>query len=50
MLTILAKNFIWDAWLGPECASAGGYNTAFKTQAEIFLWQQVKISLGQLMV
>ena len=36
-LTILAKSFIWDAWLGPECAPAGEYNTAFKIQAEISL-------------
>ena len=42
-LTILANSSIWDAWLGPEFASAGGHNTAFKIQAEISLWQQVKI-------
>ena len=36
-LIILAKISIWDGWLGPEFASAGEYNTAFKTQAEIFL-------------
>ena len=53
-LTILTKSSIWDGWLGTECFSAGEYNTAFKIQAEIFLWQQVKIesfwSLGQLIV
>ena len=52
--TILAKSSIWDGWLDPEFASAAEYNTAFKTQAEIFLWQQVKMesfwSLGQLIV
>ena len=53
-LTILAKSCIWDGWLGPKFASAGKYNTAFKTQAEIFFCQQVKMesfwSLGQLIV
>ena len=53
-LTILTKSSIWSGWLGPACASAGAYNTAFKIQAEIFLWQQVKMesfwSLGQLIV
>ena len=42
-LTILAKSSSWDAWLGPECASDGGYKTGFTIQAEISLWQQVKI-------
>ena len=42
-LTILAKSSCWDAWLGPECASEGGYKTGFKIQVEISLWQQVKI-------
>ena len=41
-----------NAWLSPECASAGEYNTAFKIQVEISLPQQVKMdsfwSLGQL--
>ena len=54
MLTILAKSSIWDASLGPACASAGVYNTAFKIQSEISLWQKVKMgsfwSLGQLIV
>ena len=54
MLTILAKSSIWDAWLGPECASTGEYNTAFKIQTEVSLWHQVKMesfwSLGQLIV
>ena len=53
-LTILAKSSIWDAWLSPECASTGEYNTAFKIQAEVSLWHQVKMesfwSLGQLIV
>ena len=42
-LAILAKSSIWGAWLGLACASADGYNTAFKIQVEISLWQQVKI-------
>ena len=54
MLTILEKSSIWDAWLGPTCASAGGYNTTFKIQADISLLQQVKMesfwSIGQLNV
>ena len=53
-LTILAKSSIWGAWLGPACAFAGGDNTAFKIQAELFLWQEVKMEsfwgLGQLIV
>ena len=53
-LAILAKSSIWGAWLGLACASADGYNTAFKIQVEISLWQQVKMdsfwSLGQLIV
>ena len=28
------------------CGSAGGYNTAFKIQVEIFLWQQVKMKIN----
>ena len=42
---ILANSSIWDGWLGPEFASAGEQNTAFTTQAEIFLWQQVKMTI-----
>ena len=34
-LTILAKSCIWDFWLGQECASPGGFNIAFKIQAEM---------------
>ena len=53
-LTVLAKSSIWGAWLGPARASIGGYNLVFKIQADIFLWQQVKMesfwSLGQLIV
>ena len=53
-LTVLAKSSICDAWLNRECAYAGGYNTAFKIQAEKSFWQQVKMnsfwSLGQLIV
>ena len=41
MLTILTKSSTWDAWLGPAGASASRYNTAFKTQVGISLWQQV---------
>ena len=48
------KSTIWVAWQGPECISAGGYNTAFRIQAEMSLWQQVKMelfwSLGHLIV
>ena len=29
-LAILLKVSIWDAWVGPECTSAGGYNIALK--------------------
>ena len=28
--TILSKSSNWNAWLGPECSSAGGFNTLFK--------------------
>ena len=53
-LSILAKSSTGDAWLGPECTSAGEYITTFKIQAEISLWQQVKMesfwSLGLLIV
>ena len=52
--TAVVKSSIWGTWLGPACASTGGYNTAFKNQTDIFIWQQVKMklfwSLGQLMV
>ena len=43
LTTILAKSSIWDACLGPKYAFAGGYNTALKIQAEISLWQPVKM-------
>ena len=40
--------------MGPKSVSAGGYNTAFKVQAEVSLLQQVKmrlsLNLGQLIV
>ena len=53
-LTILAKSSIWNAWLGPAFASAGGYKTAFKIHVEISLWEQVEMesfwSLGKLIV
>ena len=39
LLTILAKKSILDAWLGPERASAGGYNTVLKIQTKISPWQ-----------
>ena len=42
---ILAKSSIWDGWLGPEFTSAGEQNTAFTTQAGIFLWLQVKMTI-----
>ena len=42
-LTILAKSSIWIAWVGRECASAGGYTIAFKIQAKIFFRQQVMV-------
>ena len=35
---------MWDI-IGPSCAAAGGYNTTFKIQREISLWEQVKQSL-----
>ena len=38
-LTILAKSSIWDAWLGPAFASAGGYETALK-----FTWRYLSDS------
>lgn len=41
-LTIRAKSSVLDTWLGPECTSIGGHKTAFKIQAEIFFWQNVK--------
>ena len=33
--TILSKRAILDAWLGPECASACGYNTNLEIQTDI---------------
>ena len=45
-----------DAWLGLECASAGGYNIAIKIKMFISTWQQAKMApfyiwnLGQLIV
>ena len=42
-LAILTKSSIWGTWLGLACASADGYNTAFKIQVEISLWQPVKM-------
>ena len=44
MLAILAKRFILDAWLGPDSASAGEYNTFLKIQTEMSRWQQVKMA------
>ena len=35
--TILSKSSIWDAWLGPECSSAGGFNKLFKIQVQRYL-------------
>ena len=45
-----------DAWLGLECASAGGYNIAIKIKMFLSTWQQAKMAplyiwnLGQLIV
>ena len=55
-LTVLARNSMLDAWLGLECASAGGYNIAIKIKMFISTWQQAKMApfyiwnLGQLIV
>ena len=56
-------SFIWDAWLGLECSSGGGFNTHFKIQAQRYLaaikdviilfnhWSRCNnSSLGQLIV
>ena len=51
-VTILANSSILGTGLGPACASTGGYNTVFKIQVDLFLWQHIKMesfwSLGQL--
>lgn len=36
LLTILAKSSILDAWMGRQCASAGGLKIVLKIQMEIF--------------
>ena len=46
-LTILAKRFILDAWLGPGCASVDWYITVLKIQTETCI-DEGQVKMGSL--